>query len=145
MTGCIVLFTMLMLPVSAIAGEPGTLLDLLESYDDHTRRVHDVRAARAEGASYESGHMLDLKRDLLAAIKAVDEYRAQLLRDREKAASHEVPLALKHAYLAMFHVISLELDHHLYRSDVALTLSEKYVEIWRAADFSIPRGPARTS
>lgn len=145
MTRFIALLWILAVPVSSIAGEPGTLLSLLESYDDHKRRVQDVRAARTEGSSYQSGHMIDLKRDLLAAIKAVDEYRVRLLRDREKATSHEVPLALKHAYLAMFQVISLELDYHLYLSDLALSLSEKYVEIWRAADSFIPRAPARTS
>jgi hypothetical protein len=126
-------------PVCTMAGETGQLGSLLKGYVDHKQRLEDIRTARAEGASYGSRQMIELKRDLLAAIKAVDEYRTQLLRGREEAATHEVPLALKYAYLAMFHVISLDLDHDLYRSNLALTLSEKYVDVWRSVDPSIPR------
>ena len=132
------LLMILAAPVYTMAGETGKLISLLKGYADHKQRLEDIRTARTEGASYNSGQMIELKRDLLAAIKTVDEYRTQLLRGREEAATHEVPLALKYAYLAMFHIISLELDHDLYRSHLALALSEKYVDVWRSVDPSIP-------
>lgn len=133
------LLMILAYPVCTVTGETGKLVGLLKGYVEHKQRLEDIRTASAAGTSYDSGQMIELKRDLLAAIKAVDEYRTQLLRGREEAATHEVPLALKYAYLAMFHVIALELDHHLYRSNLALTLSEKYVGVWRSVDPSIPR------
>ncbi|MDK2741490.1 MAG: hypothetical protein NDI90_01135 [Nitrospira sp. BO4] len=132
------LLVILTSPVFAVAGEPDTLLSLVADYADHKQRVQDFRATRGKGSSRDTGQLIELKRELLVAIKAVDEYRARLLRSREEAVAHDVPLALKSAYLAMFHVISMELDHTLYRSDLALTLSEKYVDIWLAVDPSIP-------
>jgi hypothetical protein len=134
----IALLLILTSPISVMAEEKGKLVSLLANYADHKQRVQDIRAARKENFPRDPGQMLELKRDLLAAIKAVDEYRTRLLRSREEAAAHQVPLALHYAYYAMFHVISTELDHHLYRSNLALSLSEKYADIWLTVDTSIP-------
>lgn len=141
----LILLMILACPVFGMAGEPGNLLSLLEDYAIHKQRVQDIRAARTASSARDSGEMIELKRNLLLAIKDVDEYRARPLRSREEAITHEVPLALKRAYFAMFHVISMELDHKLYRSNLALTLSDKYVDIWLAVDPFIPKATVPTS
>lgn len=45
-------------PVFTMAGETGKLVSLLKSYVDHKQRLEDIRTARAEGASYDSGQMI---------------------------------------------------------------------------------------
>ncbi len=135
----LVLVMILTTPVFAKAGDTHQLHSLLEGYVGHSQRLQDMRATRKEGSLTRNDKMLELKKDLLAGIKAIDIYRTQLLRDKEEPATHEVPLALKYAYLAMFQAISAELDHHLFKSKLALIVSDMYVDIWRSVDASIPR------
>lgn len=139
-----VLVMILTTPIFANAGDRDALQNLLQGYAEHSQRLQNIRATRPNGSSYRNEQMIELKKDLLMAIKAIDDYRTQLLRAKEPLATHEVPLALKYIYLAMFQVIALELDYDLYKSKLALMLSEKYVDIWRSVDASIPR-PASSS
>ncbi|MGZ9203994.1 MAG: hypothetical protein ACXW37_08245 [Nitrospira sp.] len=48
-------------PVCTMAGETGQLGSLLKGYVDHKQRLEDIRTARAEGASYGSRQMIELK------------------------------------------------------------------------------------
>jgi hypothetical protein len=42
----------------------------------------------------------------------------------------------------MFQLISTEFDRNIYKSDLAAKLSDKYADIWKTVDPSIPVFPA---
>lgn len=138
MTFFVVLLMVLTLPAPVLAGEKGKLVSLLADYTDLKQRVQEIRAARKDGYSSDSKEMIDLRKEILAATKEVQGYHAQLGAGRREEKAYEVSLALEYAYDAMLRVVSMELHHNLYKSSLAITLEEKYADIWQIVDPSIP-------
>lgn len=101
-------------------------------------RVQDIRATRKSGYASDSKELLELKKEILTALQDVSDYQTQLSARKRDDPANEVPLALTYAYSAMFHIVSMEIDRNLYRSNLPLKLTEKYADIWEMVDPLIP-------
>jgi len=134
----IVLLLLLSVSAPSLAGEKGKLVSLLADYADFKHRVQDIRTTRQSGYSSDNKELLELRTEILAALQDVNDYQTQLNARKRDDPANEVPLALTYAYSAMFHIVSMELDRNLYRSNLPLKLSGKYADIWGMVDPLIP-------
>ncbi|HBH81017.1 MAG TPA: hypothetical protein DDY39_14420 [Nitrospira sp.] len=134
----VALLLLLALSAPSLAGEKGKLVSLLADYADFKHRVQDIRTTRQSGYASDSKELLELRKEILAALQDVDDYQTKLNARTRDDPANEVPLALTYAYSAMFHIVSMELDRNLYRSNLPLKLSEKYADIWGMVDPLIP-------
>ena len=76
-------------------------------------------------------------KEIQTANEEVQTYQSTLKAGSDDK-SHSVSIALTYAYNAMIQLISTEFDRTIYKSDLAAKLSDKYADIWRTVDPSIP-------
>ena len=119
------------------AGEKGKLVSLLADYADLKQRVEEIQSARRDGYSSDSKEIIALMKEIQAANEEVQTYQSKLKAGSDDK-SHSVPISLTYAYNAMLQLISTEFDRNIYKSDLAAKLSDKYADIWKTVDPSIP-------
>lgn len=136
-----ILTLILFLPNASMAGEKGKLVSLLADYVDLKERVQEVREARKSGYSSDTKSLIALAMEIQESRVATDKFRT---------ANHKVGVAenktevtasnLLYAYGAMSQIIQAEIDRNLFlpNSEIPLRLAEKYEEIWKMIDASIP-------
>jgi hypothetical protein len=124
-------------PSAVSAGEKGKLVSLFADYADLKQRVQEIQSARKDGYSSDSKEIIALIKEIHGANKDVHTYQMQLKPGSDEKA-YAVPLALSYAYNAMLQMLTTELDRNTYKTDLAAKLSEKYADIWKTVDPSIP-------
>lgn len=131
----------LFVPNISMAGETGKLVSLLADYADLRGRVQEVRETRKSGYASDSKDLADLMKDISEAKVATHKFRSANQKAKEAANKAIVTTSYTiYAYDVMSHLIFAELDRNLWlpNSDFPLLLAEKYEEIWKIIDPSIP-------
>lgn len=135
---------MLFLPNDSMAGEKGKFVSLLADYADLRERVQEVRETRKSGYASDTKSLIALANEISEAKVAIDKFRGAN-RKVESTGNNTVVTAsyMVYAYDAMSQMIRAEIDRYFYlpHSDVSLRLAEKYEEIWKMIDPSIPSLP----
>mgnify|MGYP003433543096 CR=1 FL=1 len=134
----------LFLPNESMAGEKGKFVSLLADYADLRERVQEVRETRKSGYASDTKSLLALSKEISEAKVATDTFR-NAHRKVKSTGNNTVVTAsyMVYAYDAMSQMIQAEIDRYVYlpHSDVSLRLAEKYEEIWKMIDPSIPAVP----
>lgn len=118
----------------------GTLMSLITDYADLKERVQDVREARKSGYAADSVLLMGLYAEISTAKQDTFQFRADQHKSGTTGKTDETTTWIIYAYEAMAQMIFAEIDHNLYlpHSDTGLRLADKYEEIWRMIDSSIP-------
>ena len=131
----------LFLPNVSMAGEKGEIVSLLADYVDLKQRVQEVRDARKAGYASDTKSLIVLSNDILKSRVATDKFRSAIHIVGVTENKSEVTASnLLYAYGAMSLIVHAEIDRNIYlqKSDVPLRLAEKYEDIWKIIDPSIP-------
>ena len=120
------------------AGEKGKLVSLLVDYADLKQRVLEVRETRKSGYASEPKSLLALGKEIQQATLDTMKFRISELTPGTKDKNQETTTNMIYAYNAMGQLIQAELDRYSQFSNVGLQLAEKYEEIWKFVDPSIP-------
>ena len=130
----------LVTPSTVFAGEKGPLISLLSDYADLKERVQEVRAVRKAGHASDSKMLMDLYGEISEARQETFQFRANQHTTGTTNKTDETTSNMIYAYEAMGQIVATEVDRNLYLpdSDISLRLAEKYEEIWKMIDGSIP-------
>jgi hypothetical protein len=122
------------------AGEKGELVSLLADYADLKQKVHEIREARKSGHASDSKMLMELFAGILEAKQETFQFRAAQHTTGRMNKTDETTSHMIYAYEAMGQIVAAEVDRNLYLpdSDISLRLAEKYEEIWKMIDGSIP-------
>lgn len=122
-------------------GEKGKLVSMLVDYADLRERVQEVRQTRKSGYASDTKDLIDLARRIGERMVAADKFRHSVHVAGMTDNQLEVTASnLLYAYSTMNHIVNAEIDRNLYlqKSDMPLRIAEKYEEIWKMVDPSIP-------
>lgn len=128
-------------PNLVFAGETGKLVSLLADYADLKQRVQDVREARKSGYSSDSKSLIGLSVEIHTARTETVQFRSSAHKVEVRENPTEATASfLIYAFDAMSQIVQAEIDRNLFvqKSDLPLRVMEKYEEIWRMVDASIP-------
>jgi hypothetical protein len=130
----------LITPSAVFAGEKGQLVSLLADYADLKERVHEIREVRKAGYASDSKMLMDLFAEISEARQETFQFRAAQHTKGTMNKNDETTSNIIYAYEAMGQIVAAEVDRNLYLpdSDISLRLAEKYEEIWKMIDGSIP-------
>ena len=130
----------LFLPSASIAGEKEKLVSLLADYADLKQRVQEVREARKSGYASEPKSLLALGKEIKQATEDTLKFRNTGFTPGtdNKNQVTATTTNMIYAYDAMGQLILGELDRYLQFPNVGLQLAEKYEEVWKIVDPSIP-------
>jgi hypothetical protein len=130
----------LLLPSASMAGEKGTLVSLLADYADLKQRVQEVREARKSGYASEPKSLWALGKEIKRATEENLKFRNTGFTPGtdNKNQVTATTTNMIYAYDAMAQLILAELDRYLQFPSVGLQLAEKYEEVWKIVDPSIP-------
>ena len=135
------LILILFLPNASMAGEKGKLVSLLADYVDLKQRVQEVREARKAGYASDTKSLTALATDIMKSRVATDKFRNAIHVVGVTENKSEVTASnLLYAYGVMSLIVETEIDRNIYlqKSDVPLQLADKYEDIWKIIDPSIP-------
>jgi hypothetical protein len=127
-------------PRSLTAGDQEPLHRLLEAYAELKQRVLEVRETRKAGYASDSGSLMVLFSDISEAKQDAFQFRADQHISGVMSKTDETTSSMIYAYEAMSQIVSAEVDRNLYllHSDAGLRIAEKYEELWKMIDSSIP-------
>jgi hypothetical protein len=120
------------------AGEKGKLVSLLVDYADLKQRVQEVRETRKSGYASEPKDLAALQKEIQHSTIDAMQFRSSARTPGTEDKNQTTTANMIYAYNAMSQLIQAELDRYLYSSNVGLQLAEKYEEIWKIVDPSIP-------
>lgn len=125
---------------AVFAGEKGQLVRLLANYAELKLRVQEIRDARMSGYASDSKMLMDLFAEISKAKQEAFQLRADQHTTGTMNKTDETTSNMIYAYEAMGQIVAAEVDRNLYlpESDISLRLAEKYEEIWKMMDASIP-------
>jgi len=125
---------------AVFAAERGQLISLLANYADLKERVQEIREARKAGYASDSKMLMDLFAKISEAKRDTFQFRADQHTTGTMNKTDETTSNMIYAYEAMGQIVASEVDRNLYlpESDISLRLAEKYEEIWKMIDSSIP-------
>lgn len=122
-------------------GEKGRLASLLVDYANFRQQVLEVREARKSGYSSDGNSLVALAKGMMESMAAARKFRSSVHVVGVTDTKAEITASnLVYAYGAMSQIVYAEMDRNLYlqKSDIPLRLAEKYEEIWKMIDASIP-------
>lgn len=137
----ILLVSLALVTSSAVsAGEKEPLVSLLADYADLKQRVHAIREARKSGHASDSRMLMELFGEISEARQETFQFRAAQHTTGTMNKTDETTSNIIYAYEAMGQIVAAEVDRNLYLpdSDISLRLAEKYEELWKMIDGSIP-------
>ena len=125
---------------AVFAAEKGQLIRLLTDYADLKQQVQDVREARKSGYSTDSKGLMNLYAEISTAKQETFQFRSDHHTAGSMDKTDETASYMIYAYEAMSQIIAAEVDRNLSlsSSETSLRLSEKYEDIWKMLDSSIP-------
>ena len=125
---------------AVFATEKGQLLSLLTDYALLKERVQEVREARKSGNASDSTMLMDLFGEISEARQETFQFRAAQHTAGTMNKTDETTSCILYAYEVMGQIVSAEVDRNLYlpTSDISLRLADRYEEIWKMIDSSIP-------
>ncbi len=130
----------LVTPGAVFAGEQGQLVSLLADYADLKERVQEIREARQSGYASDSKMLMDLFGEISEAKQETFRFRAAQHTTGTMNKTDETTSNMIYAYEAMGQIVAAEVDRNLYLpdSEISLRLADKYEELWKMIDGSIP-------
>jgi hypothetical protein len=137
----ILLVSLALVTSSAVfAADKGQLVSLLADYAELKQKVQDVREARKSGYASDSNVLMELFGEISEARQETFQFRAAQHTTGTMNKTDETTSNLIYAYEAMGQIIAAEVDRNLYLpdSEISLRLADKYEEIWKMIDSSIP-------
>jgi len=138
----VILIVSLVLTTSSVvsAAERGQLVSLLADYADLKERVQEIREARKAGYTSDSKMLMELFGEISEARQETFQLRAAQHTTGTMNKTDETTSNMIYAYEAMGQIVAAEIDRNLYLpdSDISLRLADKYEEIWKMVDSSIP-------
>lgn len=137
----ILLVSLALVTSSAVsAGEKEPLVSLLADYVDLKERVQEIREARKSGHASDSRMLMELFGEISEARQETFQFRAAQHTAGTMNKTDETTSNIIYAYEAMGQIVAAEVDRNLYLpdSDISLRLAEKYEELWKMIDRSIP-------
>ncbi|HLZ36030.1 MAG TPA: hypothetical protein VKP13_18660 [Nitrospira sp.] len=137
----ILLVSLALVTSSAVsAREKGPLVSLLAGYVDLKERVQEIREARKSGHASDSRMLMELFAEIIEAKQETFQFRAAQHTTGTMNKIDETTSNMIYAYEAMGQIVAAEVDRNLYLpdSDISLRLAEKYEELWKMIDSSIP-------
>lgn len=125
---------------AVFAGNQERLVSLLVDYADLKQRVLEIREARKSGYSSDSRELMELYTEISAAKQETFQFRSDHHTAGTMDKTDETTSNMIYAYEAMSQIIAAEVDRNLSlsSSDTSRRLSEKYEDIWKMLDPSIP-------